>query len=259
MSLNMVARTSVRRSELRKLSHWIGDPRRELAILGEGNVSARLSTDAMLVKASGSSLATLRSEDLVEMRIAPILELLDDDAASDPMVERVLRESVCSPQGKHPSVEVLLHALCLTSGGADVVVHSHPRSVNSILCSDQADSLVRGSLFPDQVVVLGRRQLLVDYVDPGLQLAREVRVRLRRFTEENGDAPKAIYLRNHGLFALASSAAEAIRVTAMAEKVARVLIGALTAGKPVFLTDEQVERIDTRPDELLRRRILGAD
>ena len=137
-----------------------------------------------------------------------------------------------------------------------MVVHTHPRGVNSLLCSDQADTLVGGALFPDQVVVLGRRQLLVPYVDPGLHLAQAVRHHLRDFVLENGSAPKVIYLRNHGLFALASSSAEAVRVTEMAEKVALILGGALAAGRPTFLTAEQVDRIDTRPDERLRRRVL---
>jgi hypothetical protein len=36
-----------------------------------------------------------------------------------------------------------------------------------------------------------------------------------------------------------------------------VLLGAYAAGGPHFLTDENVARIHTRPDELYRRKLLG--
>jgi hypothetical protein len=42
----------------------------------------------------------------------------------------------------------------------------------------------------------------------------------------------------------------------MAVKSARVLLGALAAGSPAFLEAASAERIDTRPDEALRRRLL---
>jgi len=37
-------------------------------------------------------------------------------------------------------------------------------------------------------------------------------------------------------------------------KTCRILVGSLPAGGPRFLTPEQVERIDRRPDELARRK-----
>ena len=41
------------------LSRDLGGEHRGLAILGEGNASARISDDTFIVKASGSSLGTL--------------------------------------------------------------------------------------------------------------------------------------------------------------------------------------------------------
>jgi len=40
-------------------------------------------------------------------------------------------------------------------------------------------------------------------------------------------------------------------------KTARILIGTYALGGPHFLTDKQVERIATRPDELSRQDQLG--
>jgi ribulose-5-phosphate 4-epimerase/fuculose-1-phosphate aldolase len=95
------------------------------------------------------------------------------------------------------------------------------------------------------------------YTDPGLELARLVRHELKNFIAENGEAPKVIYLKNHGMFALGSSAEEVVQVTQMAVKCARILGGALSVGHPVYLSPTESARIDTRPDELLRRKALA--
>ena len=42
-----------------ELSHFLGDEKRQLAILGEGNTSAQVDESTFLVKASGSCLQTL--------------------------------------------------------------------------------------------------------------------------------------------------------------------------------------------------------
>lgn len=239
-----------------ELGRWIGHEQRDLAVLGEGNVSIRIADDLLLVKASGTFLADTRAETMVEMRISPILELLSTEDADDSDVETALLAARVDAQAPAPSVETLLHAVALTTGQAAVVAHSHPQSVNAILCSGRADALVAGALFPDQIVVLGRRQILLPYLDPGLELARAARRAIERFMIENGERPRAIYLANHGFVALGSSAAEARRITQMADKSARILRDALSIGDAVYLSEEHADRIHSRPDELLRRRIL---
>jgi ribulose-5-phosphate 4-epimerase/fuculose-1-phosphate aldolase len=67
-----------------------------------------------------------------------------------------------------------------------------------------------------------------------------------------------LFLRNHGIFALGASRDEVLQITEMAVKVATVLQAAVAAGGPVFLTDAQADRIDSRPDEHHRRRALAA-
>jgi hypothetical protein len=42
----------------------------------------------------------------------------------------------------------------------------------------------------------------------------------------------------------------------MAAKHARIMAGVLAAGEPVYLTEEQADRLDTRSDEEYRRRVL---
>jgi len=250
--------------DLIALSRTLGEPARPLVILAEGNTSVRLDGDGgsgrILVKASGAWMARLEPKDLVEMRLAPLVALLDRDDAGDDDVTRAFTEATVrrDAPSRRPSVEALLHAVCLTETPARVVAHTHPVAVNGLLCSSSADLLGSGALFPDQIVVLGRHVLVVPYVDPGLPLARHVRGLLRDFKTRHGTHPRALFLRNHGMFALGASSDEVLQITEMAVKVALVLQSAVAAGGVVFLTDEQADRIDSRPDEHHRRRALAA-
>jgi rhamnose utilization protein RhaD (predicted bifunctional aldolase and dehydrogenase) len=237
------------------LSRALGDPARELAILGEGNTSLRTGEGTMLVKASGASLATVTAADFVALETAPLLELLDDPGADDAAVAAVFT----AVAGRRPSVEAMLHAVCLERGGAGAVGHTHPVPVLALLCSPHAQALATHMLFPDQIVVLGRRPLFVPYVDPGLALARRVRDDLEAHIARHGEPPKAIYLGNHGLFALGRTPEHVLQITAMAVKASRVLAGALAAGGATPLTEADADRIDTRMDEHYRReRLEGA-
>ena len=248
--------------DLVALSRTLGEPGRQLAILAEGNTSVRLDGDGpsgrMLVKASGAWLARLEPQDLVELRLAPLIALLNDERAGDEQVTRTFTEATVTRDAPapRPSVEALLHAVCLAETPAQVVAHTHPVAVNGLLCSASAALLGDGALFPDQIVVLGRHVVVVPYVDPGLPLARHVRGLLRDFATRHGTAPRVLFLRNHGIFALGASRDEVLQITEMAVKVATVLQAAVAAGGPVFLTEAQADRIDSRPDEHHRRRAL---
>lgn len=242
--------------QLVEIAHAIGEPRRELAILGEGNLSTALGDGRMLVKASGSNLGRSDESDFVECTIAPILELLDRADATDADVGSVLLASRVDEHAKRPSVEALLHAVAI-SEGAGAVCHTHPIAVNGILCSDQRDALVAGPLFPDQIVVLGPHTLLVPYVDPGLELGRVFHREIVAFRDQHGVLPKLVYLVNHGIVAIGDDPAECLRITEMADKHARVLAIALSVGRPIALSNQVRERIDQREDEHHRRIVLG--
>jgi rhamnose utilization protein RhaD (predicted bifunctional aldolase and dehydrogenase) len=243
------------RDELLALCHALGEPHRELAILGEGNVSARLEGERMLVKASGSTLGSAGARDLVECELAPILAVLDDPGAGDEAVGEAFMASRVDAAAKRPSVEALLHAVVL-SVGAGAAAHTHPVSANGILSSDRAELIAAGALFPDAIVVLGQHALFVPYLDPGLALARHMRDALAAFAEQHGGLPKIAYLQNHGIFAIGDDAAECLRITEMADKHAKILTAALAVGEPRFLGDDVLDRIENRADEHHRRRVL---
>ena len=149
-----------------------------------------------------------------------------------------------------------MHALGLTVGGAQFVGHTNPTAVNTIRCSDRAEALVAGAIFPDQVVGCGREALLIRYADPGLPLADALRESLREYRRRTGTTPKTVYLRNHGLLALGQTAVEVHQITTMATKVARILTGGLSLGEPVYLSAAQADRIEARRDEHHRRRMF---
>jgi rhamnose utilization protein RhaD (predicted bifunctional aldolase and dehydrogenase) len=247
------------RADLVALSHRLGDPAADLAILGEGNTSADAGDGSFLVKASGASLARVGDADFVRVDRAAILDLIDDTGLDEHDVTGLgdrMRAAVSSDGPvKPPSIEAMLHALALDLG-ARFVGHTHPTAVNRLLCSDRAEDLVAGALFPDQVVVCGRHALLVPYAEPGLPLGRAVRDGLRRHADRHGSPPKLVYLGNHGIVALGGSAAEVLRITEMSVKAARILHGALAVGSPRYLPEDSADRLDARPDEIHRRRML---
>jgi rhamnose utilization protein RhaD (predicted bifunctional aldolase and dehydrogenase) len=239
------------------LSRWLGEPSRELAILGEGNTSARLSQDAFLVKASGKELASADEQTFVEVSLAPTLAILEASQLTDAEIKLRLDAAKTKPSDPaRPSVETILHALALVEGDANFVAHSHPISVNAILCSHKAEEAFAGRLFPDEIVLCGPAPAFIPYTDPGLPLAAKFREVLRSYRAAYGQAPKMALIQNHGLVTFGRTAQEAQNITAMMDKVARILIGSYALGGPHALTQAQVERIHTRPDEAYRRQQL---
>lgn len=240
-----------------RLSRALGEPSADYAILAEGNTSTRTGEDSFLLKASGVSLAGASPDSFVEMRLSAVLALLGDPPRDDAALAQAL--SACRlGDGPRPSVEAALHAVALTLGGAAVIGHTHPTAINAILCSERAELIVAGPLFPDQIVVCGQHPLLVPYFDPGIPLAAELSARLREHIDRHGIAPKTIYLGNHGFVALGQSAGEVLQITQMATKAARILLGTLSCGGPRPLTPEAATRIETRPDEHHRQAQLRA-
>lgn len=245
------------RSALLELCNALGEPGRDLVLSAEGNVSMRLDDHAMTIKASGCSLATMGPDDLVDVDRPTLLALLDGEQ-TDATTKDAYLASVRSVPARRPSVEAIVHAVLYETTSAQVIAHTHPTAVNMIGCSAHPELLVEGSLFPDAIVMLGRRQLLVPYTDPGVPLAAAVRDSVTAFVADEGRAPKVIYLANHGVFVLADNTRDALQVTEMVVKNARILHGTLAAGGPRFLPEPQVDRIDRRPDEIFRREALGA-
>jgi rhamnose utilization protein RhaD (predicted bifunctional aldolase and dehydrogenase) len=244
--------------QLTALSHYLGDPARDLAIQGEGNTSARVDEETFYVKASGQQLGTILPAGFCAVNFARVLSAFDSPELSDADVKRVLLESKSDDASEVlPSVETFLHAYLLTLPNINFVGHTHPTAVNAILCSVRAKEAIAGRLFPDEIVCCGVAPCFVEYTDPGIPLAKLLRERVEAFCDEYGEPPKTILMQNHGFIALGRSPRDVQTVTAMYVKTARILLGTYALGGPNFLTPEHVARIHTRPDEHYRQRQLG--
>jgi len=244
--------------QLIEMSLSLGDPARDLVILGEGNTSARIDEKTFYVKASGKELRTADENSFVKVSLPLILDGLSHETLSDEEVRKVLMEAkIDHSDDKVPSLETFLHAYVLSLPNIRFVGHTHPTAVNAILCSDHAREAVSGRLFPDEIVCCGPSVCFVEYEDPGLALARHLRRRVKEFIDVQNMAPRVILMENHGMIACGRSAWDVEMITSMYVKTARILVGVYALGKPHFLTPENVARIHTRPDEKYRQVKLG--
>lgn len=244
--------------QLIALSQNLGDPARDLAILGEGNTSARLDEDTFLVKASGTELRTASEQSFVAVSLSRAVAVLDEGDLNDEQVRAALARCKRDPSdARMPSVETFLHAYLLSLPGIGFVGHTHPTAVNAVLCSAHAREAVSGRLFPDEIVCCGPAVCYVEYTDPGIPLARRLRAEVERFIDDQNMPPKVILMQNHGMIATGASARDVEVATYMYVKAARVLLGTYALGGPHFLSAKDVARIHTRPDEHYRQKQLG--
>ena len=245
-------------TRLLQLSHDLGREDRKLAILGEGNTSARVSDQTFLVKASGSNLGGLTAAGLTECRFDGLLPLLDAKKMSDAEIDEALLASRVDAKAKKPSVEGIFHAYLLTLAGVNFVGHTHPVAVNQLLCSKFARTFAQRRTFPDEIVCCGVESVFVPYTDPGLKLAQAMRAAVVAYIKRLARPPRVILLENHGFIGLGATPEAVLAATLMGAKAAEIFSGAAAlAGRPKFLSAAQVARIAGRPDEHYRQKALG--
>ena len=240
------------------MSRNLCEPERDFVILGEGNTSARASEASYWIKASGFHLNHIPENGFVELNFEPVLDLINREGVADADFTRQLEEAKVDPTMKvRPSVEATMHAVIYHLCGADFIGHTHPTVVNAFLCSADGPELLKGRLFPDHIVFCGKVPVIIPYIEPGLPLARAIKRALEDHLDQYGEAPKTIFMQNHGLIALAKTASEVESITAMCVKACRVLQGAAALGGVRFMTQADVDRIHTHPSELYRRKQAG--
>ena len=246
--------------DLLTLTAEMGDPVKDYVILAEGNTSSRIDAGSMWVKASGVRLEHADGPDaFVAVELEPLMAALRGRGDDDDLSGVLARARVDGQPGdRKPSIETFVHAICLELGGAEFVAHTHPTTVNRLLCARDAEAIYGGVLFPDEAVVCGPVPLFVPYDDPGLPIGRLMLQRFEAFLDEHGAPPRLVLLANHGIVALGSTPAEVAAITAMAVKGAEIRSGTLVAGGPAFLEPERAARLFGRPDEVARRNSLAA-
>ncbi len=245
-------------AELVNLARRLGEPSAAMAILAEGNVSARRDDRSFWVKGSGKVMERANTEDFSLVAFASILSLVDDRGhrPDDRAIRETLNGARVAP-GPSPSTETLMHAWLLGLEGVRFVAHTHPVSLLALLSTEGSEALAKRRLFPDEIVLCGPESCWVPYRKPGLELAWAIADAVTAYHERWLERPKTIWLENHGLITLGETASEAEAATRMAEKAASVWCRALATGlTPKSLSKEEVAHIHTWPDEHARSTML---
>lgn len=174
----------------------------------DGNVSARLGPDRLLLTPSGKEKGSLAPEDLLVVDLAG----------------RVVEG------GGRPSTETPMHLLCYRKRG-DVggVVHAHPPVATAFAA---AGVPLDAPVMPEIVVTVGAVPL-VPYATPGTE---ELALALEPWIERHD----AFLLASHGVLALGRDVREALHRMERVEHLARVTLASRLLGGPRSLTDAQV-------------------
>lgn len=245
----------MRSDDLVALCRSAGDPDLGLVLAGEGNASIETPRGTLLVTASGARLRDLGPDSIIEIRSDMLLAALQE-TRDDAEWLAALQNSRVDPKAARPTVEAGLHAVLHETCGTPVLLHTHPTELLAVLCSAHAARFAQQRLTPDHVVLCGPADCLVPYVDPGRELAVRVQVAVDEYLATHERPPRTVLLSNHGMVALGRSVRDALDVTLMTVKAARVTVLGGSLGGVRGLLTADVARIDTREDEQYRRRVL---
>ncbi len=165
----------------------------KMVLHGGGNTSVKSQhTDnfgevhgIIWVKASGFDLAKMGVEGFTALEMKPLLKLAGLESLSDPdMVNECLRARL-DTSAAAASIEAIVHALVPYK----YVDHSHADAILTISNSPNG-----AQKFHD---IYGARVLVLPYVKPGFDLAKQFKAAL---ADHDFGAYEAVILENHGIF-----------------------------------------------------------
>ena len=167
----------------------------ELVLHGGGNTSVKTKekdffgdpVDMIYVKGSGWDLATIEEEGFAPVRMDALLKLAELDSLSDSEMVKQQRIAMANPAAPNPSIEAILHAIIPQK----YVDHTHANAVVAISNHKGGKATIEE--------VYGDRMLVVPYVMPGFELAKQVAKRLAKVDSFQLDG---IILMNHGIFTM---------------------------------------------------------
>ena len=243
-------------TELVALTHSLGDRDKDFVILAEGNTSQRLDDQRIVVKASGAMMATASPQDFVVCEVEPLIELMDSPTATQGNLSTYLDAGEHDGLKRRGSIETLIHVAIQSLRPTAFVGHTHPTALVALLASVHQETAFESFVYSDEAIVIGHT-LYVPYAQPGIDLGRLFLARVREYWSAHQDLPSLILLGNHGIVALADTAAGVEAVTEMAYKGAQVRLQAFAAGGVVALGAEAVESYFHREDMAERRHNLS--
>jgi rhamnose utilization protein RhaD (predicted bifunctional aldolase and dehydrogenase) len=167
-----------------------------------GNISLKLESGSMLIKASGKRILHMKESDgVVPLEYEVIKEYFhttphhsDGDKESTELILKTLETQATG----RPSIETGFHALLSLA-----VIHSHSAYVNFITCSTSFESIM-------DTIFLGSSipYLCIGYAKPGYHLTHLFLDKVRRLSHR----PKVIFMKSHGVVVSAQTLEEAVKL-----------------------------------------------
>ena len=184
--------------QLQEMSNRYGSDSKYV-LAGGGNTSFK-TADTLYVKGSGTSLATIKAEDFVNMNRSALAAMWDkkypeNEAERESAVLADMMDARKEGENRRPSVETLLHNLFPQK----FVLHVHPSLVNGMTCGINGKQIAF-KLFPDCV--------WVDACRPGYILAALCHEKLTVYKQVNERDANLLFLQNHGVFFAGNSVDE---------------------------------------------------
>lgn len=185
-----------------------------LVLHGGGNTSVKITEtnlvgepeEILYVKGSGWDLVSIEKPGFSPVRMAHMLKLAKLETLSDPQMVNELKTQLTSASAPSPSVETILHAALPFT----YVDHTHADAVVTITNTPGGEDKIRE--------IYGERVIIVPYVMPGFDLARDV---ARLFEAQATEKTEGMVLLNHGIFSFGNTAKASydrmIELVAMAE------------------------------------------
>ncbi len=191
----------------------------------DGNLSARMGADRLLVTSSGVSKGFVSDEDLIIIR-----------ADGEPV-------SSHRGRGSHPSTEIAMHLeVYRQRPDVNAVIHAHPPLATAF--SIAGVSLAR-CVIPEVIVTMGAIPT-AEYATPG---TAEVPASIRQAISEYD----AMILAHHGSLTVGETLWEAYLRLEKVEHTAQITLAAHQLGRVNTLSPQAVEKLAEKRRELLQR------
>lgn len=184
-------------------SRLIGSEK-DMVLYGGGNASVKGSyrniwgepIAAIYVKGSGCDLATITPEGFAPLDLSYLRRLRTLESLSDDLMANEFRTHLLNCRAPSPSIETLAHAFL----PAKYIDHTHADSILALTNQTQGEERVREALGEDIVIL--------PYVRPGFDLAKEAISALEKFPSARG-----MVWMHHGLVTWGDTARESYERT----------------------------------------------
>jgi len=229
-----------------------------LVLHGGGNTSVKITEKNILgedvellnVKGSGWDLETIDRPGFAPVKLDHLIRLAELEALSDPQMVNELRTHMTNASAPTPSVEAILHATLPFK----YVDHTHADAIVTITNTANGKERIQE--------VYGDRVVIIDYIMPGFDLARQC---AKQFAEQAHEKTEGMILLNHGIFSFANDARESYeRMIALVDEAEKYLKKQNAWGLPVTKTTlhevdiEQVAELRNNISALMTKPVILA-